>query len=57
MIASRSSDVPSVTMSVHEECVMSQSGLDCQLYTLVNGVTGVCDGTISLEAIPSFGAL
>ena len=46
-----------MTMSVHEECVMSQSGLDCQLYTLVNGVTGVCDGTISLEAIPSFGAL
>ena len=32
---------------------MSQSDDDCQLYTLVNGATGACDSTISIEAIPS----
>ena len=36
---------------------MSQSDDDCQLYTLVNGVTGACDGKISLEAIPSLSSL
>ena len=36
---------------------MSQSDDDCQLYTLVNGVTGVCDGTISLETISSLSSL
>ena len=38
-------------------CAVSQSDDDCQLYTLVNGVTGACDGTISLEAIPSLSSL
>ena len=27
----------------HISCAMSQSHDDCQLYTLVNGVTGACD--------------
>ena len=36
---------------------MLQSDDDCQLYTLVSGVTGACDGTISLEAIPSLSSL
>ena len=31
---------------------VSQSDDNYQLYTLVNGVTGVYDGTASLEAIP-----
>ena len=37
----------------HTSCAVSQSDDDYQLYTLVNGVTGACDGTISLEAILS----
>ena len=37
----------------HTSCAVSQSDNDCQLYILVNGVTGDCDGTISLEAILS----
>ena len=41
----------------HTSCAVSQSDDDCQLYILVNGVTGACDGTISLEAIPSFSSL
>ena len=41
----------------HTSCAVSQSDDDCQLYTLVNGVTGACDGTISLEAIPSLSSL
>ena len=36
---------------------MSQSDDDCPLYTLVNEVTGACDGTISLEAIPTLSSL
>ena len=36
---------------------MSQSDDDCHLYTLVNGVNGACDVTISLEAIPSLSSL
>ena len=36
---------------------MSQSDDDCHLYTRVNGVTGACDGKISLEAIPSLSSL
>ena len=41
----------------HTSCAVSQSDDDCQLYTLVNGVDGACDGTISLEAIPSLSSL
>ena len=41
----------------HTSCAVSQSDDKCQLYTLVNGVTGACDGTISLEAIPSLSCL
>ena len=41
----------------HTSCAVSQSDDDYQLYTLVNGVTGACDGTISLEAIPSLSSL
>ena len=41
----------------HIVCAVSQSDDDSQLYTLVNGVTGVCDGTASLETIRSLGAL
>ena len=37
----------------HTSCAVSRSDDDCQLYTLVNGVTGACDGTIIFEAIPS----
>ena len=37
-------------------CAVSQSD-EYQLYTLVNGVTGACDGKISLEAIPSLSSL
>ena len=40
----------------HTSCAVSQSDDDCQLYTLVNGVTVACDGTIGLEAIPLLGA-
>ena len=36
---------------------MSQDGIDEQLYTLVNGVTGSVDGSTSLAAIPSLSAL
>ena len=36
---------------------MSQSDDECQLYTLFNGVTGACDGTISHESIPSLSSL
>ena len=36
---------------------MSQSDDDCQLYTLVNGVTGAFDGTIGLDAKPSLSSL
>ena len=32
----------------HIACSVSQSDDDYQLYTLFNGVTGVCDGTASL---------
>ena len=41
----------------HIACAVSQRDDDCQLYTLVNGVTGACDGKISLEAIPSLSSL
>ena len=41
----------------HTSCAVSQSDNNCQLCTLVNGVTGACDGTISLEAIPSLSSL
>ena len=41
----------------HTSCAVSQSDDDCQLYKLVNGVTGVCDGTISLGALPSLSSL
>ena len=41
----------------HTSCAVSQSDDDCQLYTLVNGVTGACDGKISLEAIPPLSSL
>ena len=41
----------------HTSCAVSQNDDDCQLYTLVNGVTGACDGTISLEDIPSLSLL
>ena len=37
----------------HIACPVSQSDDDYQLYTLVNGVTGAFDGTISLEDTPS----
>ena len=37
----------------HIACAVSQSDDYYQLYTLVNGVTGVYDGTASLEAITS----
>ena len=43
--------------SGHKACVMSQRDNDVQLYTLVNGVIGICDGTANLEDIPSLGAL
>ena len=36
----------------HTSGAVSQRDDDCQLYTLVNGVTGACEGTISLEANP-----
>ena len=36
---------------------VSQSDDDCQLYTLVNGATGACDGSISLEAKRSLSSL
>ena len=36
---------------------MSQSDDDCQLYTLVNGVTCACNVRISLTAIPSVSSL
>ena len=36
---------------------VSQSDDDCQPYTLVNGVSGVCEGTVSLEDIPSLSSL
>ena len=36
-------------------CVKSDD--DCYLYTLINGVTGACDGTTSLEDIPSLSSL
>ena len=39
--------------SNYTSCAISQSDDGYQLYTLVNGVTGACGGTISLEAIPS----
>ena len=35
----------------HIACSVAQSDDDCQLYTLVNRLTGSCDGTIRLEAI------
>ena len=41
----------------HIACAVSQSDDDCQLYILVNGVTGACDGTISHEAISSLSSL
>ena len=41
----------------HTSCAVSQSDDDCQRYLLVNGVTGVCDGTISLETISSLSSL
>ena len=37
----------------HIACPVSQSDDDYQLYTLVNGVSGAFDGTISLEDTPS----
>ena len=37
--------------------VLCQSDDDCQLYTFVNGVTGVCEGTVNIEAIPSLSSL
>ena len=36
---------------------MSQSDTSEQLYALVNGVTGNCNGDVSLEALPSLHAL
>ena len=41
----------------HIACAVSQSDDDYQLYTLVNGVSGVCEGTVSLEDIPSLSSL
>ena len=42
----------------HISYPVSQSDDDCQLYTLVYGVTGACDGgTISHEDIPSLSSL
>ena len=41
----------------HTSCAVSRSDDDCHLYTLVNGVTGACDGTIILKAIPSLTSL
>ena len=38
-------------------CDVSQSDDDCQLYRLVNGVTGVSDGIASLEGVLSLSAL
>ena len=36
----------------HTSYAVSQSDDDCQLYTLVNGVTGVCDGKLALRLYP-----
>ena len=36
---------------------MSQGDDEYKLYTLVNRVTGVCEGTVVLEALPSLSAL
>ena len=36
---------------------VSQSDDEYHLYTFVNGVTGACDDTISLEAIPSLSSI
>ena len=41
----------------HTSCAVLQSDVDCQQYTLVNGVTGASDGTISLVPIPSLSSL
>ena len=41
----------------HIACAVSQSDDHYQLHTLVNGVTGAYDGTVSLEAIPSLSSL
>ena len=36
----------------HTSCAVSQSDNDYQRYTLVNGVTGACDGTLALRLYP-----
>uniref|UniRef100_M4B4I1 Uncharacterized protein n=1 Tax=Hyaloperonospora arabidopsidis (strain Emoy2) TaxID=559515 RepID=M4B4I1_HYAAE len=41
----------------HIVCAVSQSDDDYQLHTLVNGVSVVCEATVSAEAIFSFSAI